>query len=207
MLTQLKVEDFLDVLASDAPAPGGGSIAALNGAMAAGLVSMVCRLSRGRKGLEQYADTLAETLEKAQACQALLTSLVDEDTEAFNQVMAAFKMPKASDAEKAARSQAIQKAFGQAVNTPLKTAETCAQVLELARGILGKFNPNTASDLGVSAQCAEAGLNGALMNVAINLPSLKDKDFVQTIEQKQTQIKAQAAAAKAQVDEEVKKAL
>ncbi|MCG8532575.1 MAG: cyclodeaminase/cyclohydrolase family protein, partial [Desulfovibrionales bacterium] len=104
-------------------------------------------------------------------------ALVDEDTQAFNAVMAAFKMPKGCEEEKTARSAAIQEGYKQATATPMETAEKCLAVLELATAIAGKANPNTASDLGTAAQVAYAGVQGAVMNVKINLPSIKDENW------------------------------
>ncbi|WP_181337545.1 cyclodeaminase/cyclohydrolase family protein [Hyphomicrobium methylovorum] len=177
MLMKLSVEDFCGVLGSDAPAPGGGSVAALSGALGAELVAMVCRLSVGRKDLEQHQALLKDTLEKAQALSVSLRKRVDLDTEAFNGVMAAFRLPKATDEEKKARSEAIQSAYKEAVQSPLSIACECRDVLTLSHKIIGKSNANALSDLGVSSQQAMAGLEGGLMNVQINMPSIKDDEF------------------------------
>jgi methenyltetrahydrofolate cyclohydrolase len=178
MLVDLSVKEFSQVLGSDSPAPGGGSVAALSGTLGADLVSMVCRLSIGKKGLEAFEGELKEILDPAQALSKSLLKRVDLDTEAFNGVMAGFKMPKESDDEKAARRDAIQAAYKEAVQSPLGIARECLAVLSLAEKLVGKSNPNTLSDLGVASQQAYAGLEGAIMNVNINLPSIKDGDFV-----------------------------
>jgi formiminotetrahydrofolate cyclodeaminase len=181
MLVELSVAEFSQVLGSNSPAPGGGSVAALSGTLGADLVSMVCRLSIGRKGLEPFEGELEEALEGAQSLSQSLLRRVDLDTEAFNGVMAGFKMPKETDDEKAARREAIQAAYKEAVQSPLGIARECLGVLRLAKKLVGKSNPNTLSDLGVASQQAYAGLEGAIMNVNINLPSIKDGGFVARI--------------------------
>tara|TARA_B110000438_G_scaffold207936_2_gene199694 strand:- start:668 stop:1294 length:627 start_codon:yes stop_codon:yes gene_type:complete len=178
MLVDLSVEEFSQVLGSDSPAPGGGSVAALSGTLGADLVSMVCRLSISKKGFESFESELEEIFDNAQALSKSLLKRIDLDTEAFNGVMAGFKMPKETDDEKAARRDAVQVAYKEAVQSPLGIARECLAVLRLAENLGGKSNPNTLSDLGVASQQAYAGLAGAIMNVNINLPSIKDRDFV-----------------------------
>ena len=178
MLVDLSVEEFSQVLGSDSPAPGGGSVAALSGTLGADLVSMVCRLSISKKGFESFESELEEIFDNAQALSKSLLKRIDLDTEAFNGVMAGFKMPKETDDEKAARRDAVQVAYKEAVQSPLGIARECLAVLTLAENLGGKSNPNTLSDLGVASQQAYAGLAGAIMNVNINLPSIKDRDFV-----------------------------
>ena len=178
MLVKLTVEDFGGVLASDAPAPGGGSVAALSGALGAQLVAMVCNLSIGKKDYEAFGEELSASLEAAKSLSDSLLERVDLDTEAFNGVMAAFKMPKETDEEKAARREAIQAGYKEAITSPLGIARECLEVLKLAETLLGKSNSNALSDLGVASQQAYAGLEGAIMNVRINIPSIKDERFV-----------------------------
>jgi formiminotetrahydrofolate cyclodeaminase len=173
----MTVEEFCKILGSDAPAPGGGSVAALSGALAAELVCMVCRLSIGRKDYEQHDQLLRSTLEEASALAPSLLKRVDLDTEAFNGVMAAFKMPKTIEEEKKARTEAIQANYKEAVQSPLAIARECRQVLHAAHNIIGKSNANALSDLGVASQQAIAGMEGAIMNVEINLPAIKDEVF------------------------------
>ena len=179
MLIKKQVDDFLQELASDSPAPGGGSVAALSGAMGAGLVSMVAQLTIGKKGYEDVEPLMKKTLAASEKIRNELTPLVDKDTLAFNQVMAAFKMPKKTETEKSTRSKTIQAAFKNATQIPLRVAECCLYVLELALSIAGKANQNTASDLGVAGQMAYAGVEGAVMNVKINIPSIKDTKWSQ----------------------------
>jgi methenyltetrahydrofolate cyclohydrolase len=177
MLTELSIEDFSKVLGSDSPAPGGGSVAALSGALGADLVCMVCRLSVSKPGLEQFSEDIYQTLGRAEQLSKSLLGRVDRDTNAFNDVMAAFKLPKNTDDEKKKRTEAIQRSYREAVMSPLGVARECTEVLTLAAGLLRKSNSNALSDLGVASQQAYAGLEGAVMNIKINLPSIKDEAF------------------------------
>lgn len=184
VLTALSVEGFGEILGSDAPAPGGGSVAALAGSLGADLVSMVCALSKGREELADCEEMLSSTMAQAKELAARLMKSVDSDTEAFNGVMAAFRMPKNTDEEKQSRTKAIQAGYKEAVQSPFNIAQDCLAVLKLATNLIAKSNPNTLSDLGVGAEMAVTGLEGAVMNVRINLPSIKDTDFtVKTAEQ------------------------
>lgn len=178
MLTDMTITEFSEVLSSNSPAPGGGSVAALSGMLGANLVSMVCRLTIGKKGYEAHEDEVAAVLTRSDRLGESLLKRVDLDTEAFNEVMAAFKLPKETDEEKASRATAIQQGYKSAIQSPQGIARECIEVLELAEKLLGKSNTNALSDLGVAGQQAFAGLQGALMNVKINLPSIKDADFV-----------------------------
>ncbi|MCB2064701.1 MAG: cyclodeaminase/cyclohydrolase family protein [Novosphingobium sp.] len=177
MLVKLSVDEFGRVLASDAPAPGGGSVAALSGALGADLIAMVCRLSVGRQDLELFADELSKALNQATDLSKSLLERVDLDTQAFNSVMAAFKLPKQTEEEKKKRGEAIQAGYREAIQSPLGIARECLQILQLAESLVGKSNPNALSDLGVASQQAYAGLEGAIMNVKINIPSIKDESF------------------------------
>ncbi len=178
MLVKLSVEEFSRVLGSNSPAPGGGSVAALSGALGANLVSMVCSLSIGKKDYESFDNELAEALKLSQTLSEALLKRIDLDTEAFNSVMAAFKMTKQTEEEKKSRSAAIQAGFKEAVQSPLEIARECLDVLRLVNKLLGKSNTNVLSDLGVASLQAFAGLEGAIMNVKINIPSIKDTNFV-----------------------------
>lgn len=174
----MTIAEFGEVLASNSPAPGGGSVAALSGMLGANLVAMVCRLTIGKKGYEDHQDEAARVLQEADRLAAGLLQRIDLDTEAFNEVMAGFKLPKDTDEEKAARIAAIQQGYKSAIQSPHGIAGDCVEVLQLAERLIGKSNTNALSDLGVAGQQATAGLEGALMNVKINLPSIKDADFV-----------------------------
>lgn len=176
-LIEMTVTDFVKKLASDSAAPGGGSAAALSGVLGASLVSMVCRLTKGKEKYAEFEELVTATLsESDEAAQKLLDAVVN-DTKAFDGVMAAFAMPKSTDEEKAARSAAIQAAYKDAVASPEETARLCLRVMCLAKDIAGRSNSNAASDLSVGAMQAYAGLMGALDNVRINLPAIKDRSY------------------------------
>lgn len=179
-LVEMSLEDFSKVLGSSAPAPGGGSVAALSGVLGADLVSMVCGVSIGKEGCEAFDAEFHATMPKAQKLSNSLLNRVDLDTQAFNAVMAAFRLPKQSDDEKKKRSEAIQRGYKEAVQSPLNIARECLEVMRIADKLLGKSNPNALSDLGVATKQAHAGLQGAVMNVRINLPSIKDDKFRST---------------------------
>jgi len=173
-LTDLTVAEFLARLASGDPTPGGGAVAALAGALGAALVSMVCNLTVGR---ERYAATDTETRAILADATALLEALQDgvqRDASAYDTLMAAFRLPRGDDQEKAARSDAIQTATVGATIVPLELAEASAKVIDLAEQAIGKTNPNAASDLAVAALLGVAAVESAAANVEINLKTLKD---------------------------------
>ena len=178
ILIHRSIEEFSKILGSKSPSPGGGSVSALVGALGADLISMVCSLSIGNDKYKTSRDLLKESLEKAKILSTNLLKRVDLDSEAFNNVMAAFKMPKETEQEKRARRDAIQAGFKEAVQSPLSIASEFLGVLKLAENLIGKFNSNAMSDFGVAALQAHTGLEGAVMNVRINLPSIKDEQIV-----------------------------
>lgn len=169
---------FLDDLASSSPTPGGGGAAALSGAMGAALISMVCNLTIGREKYAEVEGEMKNILAKSEALRQRLTELMSEDIEAFDQVMAAYRMPKNSDEEKAARSQAIQAGAKEATLVPLAIAEACADVIELGRPTAELGNLNAISDAAAGVLCAQAGLKSAALNVFVNLKIIKDDIFV-----------------------------
>jgi len=173
------VSGFSDLLASGAPAPGGGSAAALEAALGAGLVAMVCRLTVGKAQFEPHRNALLAIQERAEALRVALLEVMDRDTEAFLQVSGAFNLPKGSDEEKAARSAAIQQGLEACTRTPLEVMELAAEALELAASLPGRFNENSASDLGVAALSLQAALRGAWLNVCINVGSLRNQTLAQ----------------------------
>ena len=191
-LADLKVTEFVDLLASDAPAPGGGSAAALEGAIGAALTAMVCGLTKGKKKFAEFNDLAVEAEVKALALKDRFVDVMDRDTEAFNVVSAAFGMPKATDEEKAARSAAIQKGLEGCTATPFEMMEIALETLELTDSILGKSNDSAASDLGVSALSLRAAVQGAWLNVLINIGSLKNKELAEDY-----RVKGEALLAKA----------
>jgi len=172
---------FLDELASSSPAPGGGSVAALSGALGAALSSMVCNLTRGKQGYEEAQDEIKEILQRSEELRKQLTELIDKDTEAFNEVMKALKMPKETEDQKEHRQHAMQNAFKHAADVPLETAKKCTQILDVARIVAEKGNKNSISDAAVSALMAQTGLQAAMLNVRINLCSIKDTEYVQKV--------------------------
>ena len=176
-LADLQVAGFVDLMASDAPAPGGGSAAALEGALGAALTAMVCALTMGKKKYADVQELAEECGKKAQELKARFVDVMDRDTEAFNVVSAAFGMPKSTDEEKAARSAAIQKGLEGCTATPFEMMELATETLELTAELLGKTNDSAASDLGVSALSLRAAIQGAWLNVLINIGSLKNKDL------------------------------
>ena len=191
-LADLKVTEFIDLLASDAPAPGGGSAAALEGAIGAALTAMVCGLTKGKKKFAEFNDLAVETEVKALALKDRFVDVMDRDTEAFNVVSAAFGMPKETDEEKAARSAAIQKGLEGCTATPFEMMEIAVETLELTDSILGKSNDSAASDLGVSALSLRSAVQGAWLNVLINIGSLKNKELAEDY-----RVKGEALLAKA----------
>lgn len=168
------IEGFLDGLASDSPTPGGGAVAALCGAAGAALVSMVCNLTIGKAGYEEAQDRVREILPEVERARAAFLELADRDASAFDGVMAAFKMPKETDAEKAARSQAIQLGYEAAAETPLEIARLAAGLLDLAREVTEIGNVNAASDGACGARSLWTAVWCATDNVAINAAALKD---------------------------------
>ena len=194
-LADMQVTQFCDVLASDAPAPGGGSTAALEGALGAALTAMVCGLTTVGKSREKYAEYQEFVLasqKKALDLKARFMDVMDRDTEAFNVVSAAFGMPKATDEEKAARSAAIQKGLEGCTRTPFEMMELAAETLELTAELLGKTNGSAASDLGVSALSMRAAIQGAWLNVLINIGSLKNKELAEDYRKKGEALLAKA---------------
>ena len=178
IMTDMTVRAFSEKLASNAPAPGGGSAAALSGALGAALISMVCRLTQGKEKYAEFESLVMDTIPKSDELMNALLDGIQKDTNAFDGVIAAFGLPKGTDAEKVARTEAIQKAYKEAIVSPETTAEDCLAVMRLAKSLLYKSNKSAASDLTVGALQAFAGLSGALENVAINLPSIKDTAYV-----------------------------
>ena len=194
-LADMQVTQFCDVLASDAPAPGGGSTAALEGALGAALTAMVCGLTTVGKSREKYAEYQEFVLasqKKALDLKARFVDVMDRDTEAFNVVSAAFGMPKATDEEKTARSAAMQEALKGCTKTPFEMMELAAETLELTAELLGKTNDSAASDLGVSALSMRAAIQGAWLNVLINIGSLKNKELAEDYRKKGEALLAKA---------------
>jgi formiminotetrahydrofolate cyclodeaminase len=178
MLTKRTITEFLDETASNSPAPGGGSVAALSAALGIALTSMVCRLTIGKK---KYADVQMDmelVVAKAEQLRERATTIIDEDTRAFDQVMAAFSMPKETDEQKSTRGDAIQQATKDAALVPLKLMYLCQEAMPLVQTVAEKGNQNSLSDAGVAALMLSAACEGAALNVKINLATLTDRTFV-----------------------------
>lgn len=178
MLALKTVSEFIDNVASDSPAPGGGSVSALAGALGAALTAMVCHLTIGKKKYEDVQTEMIGLLGQADELKARLIILMDQDTEAFNRVMEAFGMPRSTDAEKEKRSTAIQEATKQATLVPLEVMKLAERALTLAKSAAEKGNVNSISDAGVAGVMLKAACEGAALNVRINLATLKDGRFV-----------------------------
>jgi glutamate formiminotransferase/formiminotetrahydrofolate cyclodeaminase len=180
-LVSLSLKDFADLTASEAPAPGGGSISAYLGALGVALGTMVANLSSHKKGWDDRWNEFSEWAEKGQSIKDQLMKMVDEDTNAFNQIMNVFGLPKGNDEEKKARSAAIQAATKYAIEVPFKVMQLSLDSMEVIRAMAEKGNPNSVSDAGVGALCARSAVMGAYLNVKINASALSDKSYVESI--------------------------
>jgi formiminotetrahydrofolate cyclodeaminase len=178
-LTDKPVTNFLDELASSAPAPGGGSVAAVSGALGAALVSMVCNLTLGKKAYADVQEDISDLLAQSEALRQELTDLLEDDVAAYTGYSKAAKMPRDTDEEKAERAKVMEEALKVATDVPLRIAETAAKVMDLCMPAAEKGNKWAVSDAGVAVLMAEAALRSAALNVLINLGSfaLKDEEF------------------------------
>jgi formiminotetrahydrofolate cyclodeaminase len=174
----MSIAAFADELAAASAAPGGGSAAALSGALGAALVAMVCRVTVGRKNYEAVSEEFAALLPRADALRVELLELVQQDADAYASVMKAYQLPKTTDEEKGARTEAIQAALKHAAEIPLQVATKCADVVEMSTATAARGNKNATSDAGAGALLAEAGLRAAILNVEINLGLVHDAPFV-----------------------------
>jgi len=190
-LLEMGTGAFVDEVSSDSPVPGGGSVSALAGALGAALAAMVANLTVGKKGYEPQWQAMSELAVRAQAVKDRLARAVDLDTVAFNAVMEAMKLPKATTEEKATRESALQEGYKTAVEVPLSTAEACLEALELAL-LSAAGNRNSASDAGVAALMARAGAHGAALNVLINLGSIHDAEYADRMRAKVASLRARA---------------
>lgn len=178
MLAKKTVEEFLNELASNSPAPGGGSVAALAGALGSALTAMVCNLTIGKKKYADVEEEIKKVFEKIEPLRRQFTDLIDKDTQAFNKVMEAYSLPKEGDAQKAIRSAAIQSATKEATLVPLEVMKHSIDALALAKIVAEKGNTNSVSDAGVAALMLQAATEGAALNVKINLAGINDIEFV-----------------------------
>jgi len=202
-LVRMSAEGFARETASESPAPGGGSISAYMGALSAALGTMVANLSAHKRGWDDRWKEFSDVAEKGQALMQELLDLVDEDTAAFDRIMACFGMPKGTEEEKAARAAALEEATLYAASVPLKTMEASLKALPLALEMARKGNPASASDAGVAALAARAACRGAELNVRINASGLKDMTPARPLIERAAQILKEAEALEAQVLEVV----
>lgn len=178
MIKDKTIHQFLDDLASKSATPGGGSVAAIMGAMGAALVSMVCNLTIGKKNYESIEPEMKELLARSESLRAQLMDMVRSDVEVFNKVMAAYGLPKETDEQKSARSEQIQLALQEATDIPIECAKACAEVIRLSKIAAEKGNRNVVSDAGVAVVAGHAALKSAALNVYVNVSSIKDEKFV-----------------------------
>lgn len=184
MLVDLNVKEFVKTTASNEPVPGGGSIAALSGALGVALAEMVANLTVGKKKYEDVEEEMKELVVKAQAIQEKLVALIDKDAVSFDDVMKAFKMPKETEEEKAARTEEIQKGMKHAASVPFETAKTAFEIMDIAELAVEKGNTNAVTDGAIAAMMGRNAVLGAILNVRINLGSIKDADFVSDMTKK-----------------------
>lgn len=191
-LTELRVAEFLDETASKSPAPGGGSVSALAGALSAALAEMVANLSMGEKFAAVEAQ-MHSAAERAQALRQELQTCIQRDTDGFDAYMAALHLPKETPEQKETRRQAMQQALKTAALIPLETAATAAKLFAVAETVLCMGNPNAASDALVAAMLARTAVYGALLNVRINLDGIRDEAFCKELESKVQALRREAA--------------
>ncbi len=188
------VSAILEQLSAATPAPGGGSAAALVGSIAASLVAMVAGLTVGKRAYQSVEHEMRDVLTEALKLRDELVELADRDSAAFNTVMAAYKLPKETEADRAERERTIQAALKRATEIPHQTALHCSRVLELAETVVTKGNKSALSDSGTAACLAEGALQAALLNVMINLAAISNEAFINTHSQERERLSAQAHA-------------
>lgn len=209
LLMDMTIKQYSDVLASNEPAPGGGSTAALSGLMGAALTMMVVNLSVGKKSYEALNDSIKQKFlqdfEQVKGIKEELTRLVDEDTAAFNKFMEAMKLPKETEEQKKLREEKMQQASIYALQIPLKSAEQCLEILRHQETIATYGNKNAVSDVGVGALMALAGLEGAVLNVKINIPGIADESIRNDAAARSAKLQEEGAALQKQIMEIVNK--
>ena len=181
MLAELTLKAFIDKVISNDPVPGGGSVSALNGALAASLAAMVANLTVGRKKYVEVNDLMQELAGRLEKTAGRLLADVDRDSDAYNRVFAAFKLPKETDEEKAARSEAIQRETKYAAEAPMEVARAVHDILPQIATVAQRGNSNAVTDAYVVLLCARTAVLGALLNVKINLSSIKDEAYVKAM--------------------------
>ena len=183
-MKNMTISEFSQIVASDSPVPGGGSIAALCGALGAALAEMVANLTVGKKKYADYSDEMSDIINKASILREKLMDYIEEDSLAYNKVMEAYKLPKETEEEKSLRLLKIEEGLKIAAKVPLKVAETSFEILPLAEAVVLRGNQNSVTDALVGAMMARTGVLSAVLNIRINLDSIKDHDFVRSLKEK-----------------------
>ncbi len=198
-LVELKVTDFVDEVSRESPAPGGGSIAALSGALGAALSSMVANLTANKRGSEEIDEILNTAADKCQEIKNELVKIIDEDTNAFNAYMEARRLPNKTAEQKEERHRAMQEGLKKAVKVPLRTAQLSLEAIKIAKTVAEHGNPNSITDVGVGAQSTYTGALGGIYNVLINLKDIEDKNFVEQMKSECGNLKTEASKALGEV--------
>ncbi|MFQ5917302.1 MAG: cyclodeaminase/cyclohydrolase family protein [Candidatus Binatia bacterium] len=206
-LVGLPINDFVKRLADGSPTPGGGSVAALAGSLGAALCAMVSRITLAKEKYKDAWEKMERVRDSADQLARRLLELADRDTEAYNQVVAAFRLPKKDGAQEAARSHAIQEATKRAALIPMETLREVARLVDLVGEALDKGNPNCITDAGVAVQLVRAAAMGAAYNVRINLSDVMDKGFTSRLETEVTELVAQITKSADRISEAVERAL
>ncbi len=204
MLTDKSVKDFLEEVGADSAVPGGGSAAAYTGSLGAGLILMVSRMTAEK---DKFADVKKEfegIIKELEPLKNRLFELIDEDSEAFNEVMNAYRMSKDTEEEKRKRSEAIQKALKRASEVPMETAEICGRIIEAGKTVAKKGSPNAVTDAGTGVNIAFAALKSALYNVKINVGSIKDEKFAEEQRDRAESLLKEARSVSEETDQIVK---
>jgi formiminotetrahydrofolate cyclodeaminase len=204
MFKNLSLTEYLAQTASGSPVPGGGSSAALNAALAAALIEMVANLTIGRKGFETVDAEMRSVAQHAAALRAKLTADIDRDCNAYSQVLAAFKLPKSTESEKARRSEAVQEAFKEAARVPLEVARDAVALMDLGRTVVARGNPNAASDGAAGVLAARMAALTAAYNIRINLGSIQDATFVSELSRQADRLQAEAEAKEKEILNQLK---
>ena len=203
-LQDLTVKEFIDKVTGNDPVPGGGSVSALNGSLAASLAAMVANLTVGRKKYAEVNDEMEGLSARLTGLSAQLLNDVDRDAKAYDRVFAAFKLPKETDEEKALRTEAVQRETKYAAQVPMEVARTAHAMLPLIDTVARKGNSNAVTDACVAMMCARTAVLGALLNVRINLTSITDEAFVKEMSAEAERLERETLAAEQQVLEYVK---
>ncbi len=190
MLADMNVKDFLEKTASNAPVPGGGSVAALSAGLAAALTEMVANLTLGKKGYDEVQEDMKNVVKKGTEYRLKFIEDIDKDSDAFNEVMSALKLPKGTDEEKETRKNAIQSSSKKATLVPLQVAKESFEIMEIIQEVVLKGNKNAVTDGAVAAMMARTAVLSALYNVKINLGTIKDTAFVEDVTKQMNELES-----------------